>query len=689
MSKHIQDLIASRRSLLQGLAGLPLLSLAGCATASETAAASGDLSFTSVPATNADSVTLPPGYQFEKLIAWGDALFDTVSPRFDPDTLTRAEQEQRFGQNNDMLALFSAEYSFPSASDAERLILCANNEYFTPELTFPSLARADDFTPAHVEACYASMGVSVVEVEKSRTAWRALRNSAPGANSVSGGKNRRITPFSPVLFSGPAAQHPWIQAGGAVFNRREPARGAETAHEVRCGTLGNCAGGLTPWGTYLTAEENFDTYFPGSDNSPSQRTAREDAAYGLDAASFGYPGGGALLRRAAPEQFKLDNNPHGPALYGWVVEIDPYNPAALPKKRTALGRKKNECATSALTRDGRVAIYMGDDQRNEFVYKFVSRGRFDPANRAANMDLLDDGDLYVAQFQESGAGQWLKLTLEAANAAATAKEYPARFVDEADLLVRGREAARIMDATPMDRPEDIEALIDANWVGLGAVLIVCTNNSDQGFDHPGNPRRESARPGRSQSNLAGHILKLQEAGEDSGAEQFTWDVFALAGDPNAADLTAPVRGGGAEAHISTKINGSSTFTGDRFACPDNLCIDKNYNVWIATDGSDAVFADCNDQILATSARGIGPRVVKRFLVGPVGSEICGPLMAPDGRAFLCAIQHPGGSDIDGSDYASARWGGARPPSSFPDGDASWPRSSVIVITRADGNLIGL
>lgn len=685
MSKHIQDLIASRRALLQGLAGLPLLSLGACATASETAAASGDLSFASVPATNADSVTLPPGYRFERLIAWGDALFDSVSPHFDPDALTRAEQEQRFGQNNDMLALFPADFSFPPASNAARLILCANNEYFAPELMFPALARQDDFTSAHVEACYASMGVSIVEIETARGAWRTLRNSAPGR-----GKNRRITPFSPVLFSGPAARHPWIQAGAAVFNRGETARGAAAANEVRCGTLGNCAGGLTPWGTYLTAEENFDSYFSGSDSSASQRTAREsDAAYALDAASFGYPGGGSLLRRAAPEQFKLDNNPHGPALFGWVVEIDPYDPHSLPKKRTGLGRKKNECAATALARDGRVAVYMGDDQRNEFVYKFVSRGRFDPANRAANMDLLDEGDLYVAQFQEDGGGQWLKLTVAAANAAAEAKDYPARFVDEADLLIRAREAARMMDATPMDRPEDIEALIDANWVGLGSVLVVCTNNSEQGFERPGNPRRESERPGRAQSNLAGHILRLQERDDDVGAEHFSWGVFALAGDPNATDLTAAVRGGGAQAHISTKIDGQPTFTGDRFACPDNLCIDKNHNVWIATDGSDGVFADCNDQILATTARGEGPRQVKRFLIGPVGAEICGPLMAPDGRAFLCAIQHPGASDIGGLDYASARWSGGRPPSSFPDGGASWPRSAVLVITREDGNSIGL
>lgn len=685
-AKHINELIASRRALLGGLAGLPLLNLAACATAAPTAggsaAAAAAANFAAVAATNADTISAPPGYRWQALISWGDALFDTVSPSFDPDTVTRSEQEQRFGANNDMLALFPAQFAFPPDTTQDRLILCANNEYVTPELTFPAVREPSAFTAEQIEAMYASVGVSIVELERTRDGWRALKNPAPGR-----GRNRRITPFTPVQFAGPAARHPWIVAAAAVVNAAEADRsgGHAPADAVRCGTLANCAGGYTPWGTYLSAEENIDGFFVGSDRS--LREARQDDAYALDASSFGYPAVTPFPREAAPRQFQVAENPHGPALYGWIVEIDPYDPNSTPKKRTALGRKKNECATTALAHDGRVVVYNGDDQRDEHVYKFVSHGRFDPANRAANMNLLDEGDLYVAQFAEDGQGRWLKLSVEAANAAAVTEESPIRFRDHADLLVRVRDAARLMGATPMDRPEDIEALRDANWVGLGPVLIVCTNNAERGFEHPGNPRRESERPYSAQSNLPGHILRIDEAGCDCAAETFSWNVFAMGGDPNADTLVTTTRSG-AQAHISTKVNGVSPNTGDRFACPDNLFIDSTHRVWIATDGNDSVFGDCNDGVLVTQANAEGPRQIKRFLVGPVGCEICGPLMAPDERAFFCAIQHPGGNTVAGVDYWQLRWIGERPPSSFPGGGDTWPRSTVIVVTREDGGRIG-
>jgi uncharacterized protein len=676
-SKHISELIASRRAVLGGIAGLPLLTLTH---ASAAAAAASPAGFAAVSATNADGVTLPAGYSWRKLIAWGDALFDTVSPAFDPDALTRAEQEQRFGQSNDMLALFPARYAFPPEKDQDRLILCANNEYATPELMYPSFVRPDQFGAAEVEACYAAVGISVVEIARDGAGWRALRNAAPGQ-----GVNRRITPFSPVQFSGPAARHPWIVAASAMMNEAEPDLGDAPADAVRCGTAANCAGGLTPWGTYLSAEENFDGFFAGSDRD--LRAARQDDAYALDQSSFGYPAAG-FPAALAPRQFRIADNPHGPALFGWVVEINPYDPTSTPKKRTALGRKKNECATTALARDGRVVVYMGDDQRDEHVYKFVSRRRFDPDNRAANMDLLDDGRLYVAQLEEDGGGRWLRLTVQAANAAAQREDSPIRFRDEADLLVRVRDAARLLGATPIDRPEDVEAVCDGAWQGLGPVLIVCTNNSERGFAHPGAPRRESERPNAAQANLPGHILRIDEAGGDCAAERFTWGVFVMGGDPNAQTLVANTRGG-AHAHVSTKVDGAPTISGDRFACPDNIFIDSTHRVWIATDGSDGVFADCNDQILCAPLQAETPRPVKRFLVGPVGAEICGPLMAPDERAFLCAVQHPGGVNAAGVDYSILRWsGGERPPSNFPDGGDAWPRSAVIVVTRDDGGRIG-
>ncbi|MDZ4691306.1 PhoX family protein [Terricaulis sp.] len=679
--KPMRDLIASRRAVLGALAGAPLLSFAGCATGARSTAPTGG-GFTSVPATNADTVTLPPGYRWRTLIGWGDALFDTVNPTFDPNALTRAEQEQRFGQNNDMLAWFAAEHAFPPPTSAQRMILCANNEYVSLELTYPSLRDPRTVTAAQIEALYAAIGVSIVDLEHGAEGWRVMRGASPGA-----GHNRRITPFTPVLFTGPAAQHPWIAAAAAITNGAEPDRGDSVAGAVRCGTTANCAGGQTPWGTYLTAEENFDEMFAGGENAPTMRAALQDDAYALDATSFGYVAGTMLPADKLPRQFRLSENPHGPALYGWVVEIDPYDPRSTPKKRTALGRKKNECAVTALTRDNRVAVYTGDDQRNEHVYKFISRGRFTPSDRRANMDLLDSGDLYAAQFNENGRGRWLHITVTSANAAAQAAESPIRFRDEGDLMMRMRDAARLLGATPMDRPEDIEALRDENWRGLGPVLIACTNNSERGFDRPGNPRRDSANQS-AQANAAGHVLQLDEDGGDCGALTFRWDVFAMGGDPNATGLTVPTRDG-ATAHVSTKVRGAEINTGARFACPDNLMVDTAQRVWITTDGGDNVFADCNDSVMVTDTRTSAPRPVKRFLVGPLGAEICGPMMAPDERAFFCAIQHPGANNVAGVRYSQSRWSdGAPPPSHFPDGGESWPRSAVIVVTREDGGLIG-
>ena len=681
MTKHINDLIASRRALLGGLAGLPLLELGSCASAAASSEiASTAANFAPVAETNADTVSLPAGYQWRKLIAWGDALFEGMNTAPDLDAMTRAEQERRFGNSNDMLALFPAAYSFPPSKTQTRMILCANNEYMPLELSYPALRRPADLTPVQGEALYASVGVSIVDLQRGGAGWRALRNRAPGQ-----GHNRRITPFSPVQFSGPAARHPWILAAADVVNAAEPPRGVSAAPgAIRCGTVANCAGGLTPWGTYLTAEENLESFFVGSLSVARQF---EEPALALDASSFGYPSGWPM-RDKAPAQFDVGGNPHGPALYGWIVEIDPYDPASTPKKRTALGRKKNECATTALTRDGRVVVYMGDDQRDEHIYKFVSRGRFDPANRPPNMDLLDDGQLYVAQFDEAGGGRWVAIELTAANAAAAEVGSPIRFRDEADLLVRVRYAAMLLGATPMDRPEDVEALRDDAWRGLGPVLIACTNNSERGFARPGNPRRESEAPDSAQSNLPGHIVRIDEDGGDSGALTFTWDVFAMGGDPDADARAGRVRSG-ARAQLSTAINGQKTISGDRFACPDNMFIDSTQRVWIATDGNDGVFGACNDGVLVAPLNAEGPRPIKRFMVCPVGAEVCGPLMTPDERAFFCSIQHPGGSTVDGSDYSQLRWQeSGKPPSSFPDGGDAWPRSAVIVITRDDGGRIG-
>jgi hypothetical protein len=296
---------------------------------------------------------------------------------------------------------------------------------------------------------------------------------------------------------------------------------------------------------------------------------------------------------------------------------------------------------------------------------------------------LSDGVLYAAKLNADGSGEWLALTLEAANAAAAAAGKPA-FGDLGEVMIRAREAARWMGATPMDRPEDVEAVRDPNWVGLGPVLIACTNNRGAKPASPGNPRRGEAEAGAlPQGNLTGHIVRFDEAGGDCGATTFRWDIFALAGDPAQAQTTAP---GGAKVDTAVTVGGQATFQGDRFACPDNLAIDSAYNVWISTDGNDSVFP-CNDSVLVASAGEVGARRMKRFLVGPVGCEICGPLLSADERAFLCAIQHPGENDLSGTGIAELRFSGKGAPSSFPDGPGRFPRAAVVVVTRADGRKV--
>lgn len=671
---HVQDLI-SRRGVLGGMAALPFLSLANQADAAALSQPLRPPSFKPVAATRADAVTVPEGYVARPLIAWGDALFDDAGP-FDPNTVTRADQEKRFGQNNDMLAIFPAVWTYPKAKDQSRFLLCANHEYFDPAMHFPAKTSLAQFTSDDFAACYASMGVSVVQIERSGDgAWRVVRDPTAGA-----GLNRRITPFTPVIFSGPAAQHPWIVEAGAKVNALEP--GTPTG-AIACGTHSNCAGGETPWGTYLTSEENFNSWYYNT-GSPSDGF-KADPVLQLDADNFGYPLLRNIKRPNQPAQFDLATAPTGPSLYGWVVEIDPYDPTFVPRKRTGLGRKKGECATTALCKDMRVAVYMGDDQVDEFIYKFVTKKRFNPKDRVANRDLLDEGTLYVAKLYEDGTGEWLPLTVARANAAAKAAGFPHTFNTQADIVMRAREAARLMGATPMDRPEDVEAICDANGIGTGAVLAVMTKNPQQGFERPGNPRRSDPdRPNKAQPNLSGHIVRFDEKGGCGAATAFTWGVFLLAGDPNATAAISKTTGG-LRLHTDVSVNGAKTFTGDSFACPDNVAFDGAQNVWISTDGSPAVF-EGNDQVLVTTTAGAAPREVRRFLVGPVGSEICGPMLAPDDRAFFCAIQHPGESDLAERSFNETRWAGGTPSSSFPDG--GWPRSAVVVVTKADGGIVG-
>ncbi len=683
-SPHFRTVLVqrlARRDLLRGGAAAAAVALSGCSNvwsglAQETSGKRFPLTFDSIPATTADQVTVPAGYRARTLIRFADPLFAGDDPAADPRGLTGDQQMRRFGANNDMIALFPLRWSYPWPADlGAGAILAVNHEYFDAAIQLGPDALDLQKLSAARPALYASMGVTIARLsyDAPTQAWSVVREEAsPSA------VNRRITPFSDVEFDGPARHHPWIVSAASAHRT---AAGSGEGAGVPCGTLANCAGGRTPWGTYLTSEENFQNYFF---TRTQLDAAQVDPRLLQDAESFQYDRITANPAPAGLDVNDLAGNPAGPAAYGWVVEIDPYDPAWRPKKRTALGRRKGECATTTLTHDGRVAVYSGDDQLSEHIYKFVSTRRFDPGDRVSNRDLLSEGVLYAARFEADGAGRWVRLDLDAANA--EIRDPALRFADEADLLVRARFAARLLGATPMDRPEDVEVEQGGDFRGTGVVLVSCTQGVKPTPSSPGNPRRMG--PGDTQAaNLTGHILKLLEDGGDHAAETFRWEVFVLAGDPDeAAPIAATKRYG--PVNVSTLVNGAATFSGARFVCPDNLALDGAGNVFIATDGSDEVFADCNDQILACAVDGGVSKVVRRFLVGPVGAEICGPFLTPDRTTFFCSIQHPGEADATGLRFGAAigKDARARPASVFPDG--GWPRSAVVYVTREDGGVIG-
>jgi secreted PhoX family phosphatase len=495
----------------------------------------------------------------------------------------------------------------------------------------------------------AAHGLSVSEVARQRDgAWAPVRPSRYA---------RRVTLQTPFAVQGPAAGHALMQTAADPSGRRV------------LGTVANCAASRTPWGTYLSGEENFIGYFRGP-NRPSAHEAR----WGLR------PGEQWGYRWAEhDERFDASSHPNEPHRFGWIVELDPYDPTSTPVKRTALGRAAHEGATVALTKDGRAVVYSGEDARFEYIYKFVSRDRMKPGGGRANRTLLDHGTLYVARFDADGTGRWLPLVH--GHAGLTPE---AGFADQGEVLVKARQASDALGATKMDRPE---------WIAVdpvgGQVYVTLTNNSQRGA--PGRPGVDAANPRA--NNVGGHILRWREGrhpGGDFDSETFRWEHFVLAGDPAAERPEA--RG---------QMQGAREVAA--FACPDGLWVDPRGVLWIQTDMSSAdmgagvaylkkeagtadvgpkeVAALGNNAMLAADP---ATGEIRRFLVGPVGCEITGIDMTPDGRTMFVNIQHPGETPGDRSDPA-------RPTafSSWPDHRADGrPRSATVAIRKRDGGVIG-
>jgi uncharacterized protein len=628
-SPVIRDIIAarvSRRNLLKGgIASGALVAGGGFVGSlftgeSHAAAAQSTLGFPELKRVYDKTHAVADGYDVAVVARWGDALATGLAD-FDAAKVTAEEQNKRFGYNCDFIAFMP----LPKGStNSDHGLLCVNNEYISPNVMFPGMTEDDagaSMSEAQVNLGMAAMGHSIVEVMLSGDKWQIIPDSP---------LNRRITAETEMAISGPAAGHTLMKTS------------ADATGTKVFGTSYNCGGGVTPWGTLLTCEEGLSDTFGGD-------PAKTPTAELLD--RYGYDGSDFYGRARFHDRFNIDKEPNEPNRFDWVVEIDPYDPASKPVKRTALGRMSHEASTVVVNKDGRVVVYMGDDDYFEYTYRFVSNKAYDAANPASGKDLLDDGVLSVARFDADGTLTWLPLLhgqgkLTAENG----------FADQAEVLLKTRLAADALGATPMDRPEDIET----NPV-TGRVYAVMTKNKkrDQSKVNPANTRPE---------NLWGHIVEMippggRGADADHAADKFEWDLFVLCGNPKEAAV-------GATFHPETSENGW-------FVCPDNITFDPAGRLWVATDGANDF--DLPDGVYGVDTEGPARGLPKLLFTCPHGAEATGPCFTPDGKTLFISVQHPA-EDAETLDKVETLWPDFR--------EGQLPRPSVVAIRRKDSQAVG-
>ena len=630
--RHFSDIVASRLSRRTVMGG-GLAAAAAFLAGGNVAAAAGRghngsgngsggahahtdglLGYKAIPMGFTDDVFVPEGYSSQPFLPWGTPILGSYpayvpgTPPLVPGGNTAADQAQQMGSDHDGMHYFPLERG-PRGSEHGLLVMNheAVQESYLHTGTTVAPSRAQ-YTADMVLKSQNAHGVAVVEI---------ARNSSGEWEVVRGGYNRRITPNTPMDVTGPAAGHRLMKTTADPTGSRV------------LGTVNNCAHGYTPWGTYLTCEENFNGYFRLDSGAYSEEQVALNGRYGT--------GGDRNNWTTHDSRWVVSpTEPNEPNRFGWVVEIDPFDPGSTPVKRTALGRTKHEGAFVHVTKGGRAVVYMGDDQVNEYVYKFVSAGNAQSL-RARGRSPLDEGTLYVATFNDDGSGAWIPLVhgqgkLTAGNG----------FADQGDVLVKTRLAATAVGATPMDRPEWTS--VDPN---TGLVYLTLTNNRS------GAKQVSAANPRK--PNPWGHIVRWEETGGDHTSTTFSWDLFVLAGP-----------GGG--------VDGSDIEADDAFGSPDGLWVDGDGRVWIQTDGTQP--SGANNQMLAANPYNTdaqGRPEMKRFLTGVIGSEITGVITTPDRRTMFTNVQHPG---EDGG-------------STWPKNDTfATPRSATVVVTKTDGGVVG-
>ena len=599
---HVVERALSRRGFIGGILALGSVTALTGGVLPATARADGSrFAFEAISTSTADTITVPEGFKTEIVARWGDPLFSDT-PEFDPLTRgTAASQARAFGDNTDGMDIFS---------HAGRTLLVVNNEYTNRDIIWGDRGDAGPDADGILKGMMAH-GVTVVELADGENGWQMVKDSP---------YNRRITPQTEMLLTGPAAGHDLVKTDA------DP-----TGTKVQ-GTWNNCGNGVTPWGTYLACEENFNGYFSAEDEA--HEVSADLKRYGISAKDWGYRWAEVDTR------FDVAQNPNEPNRAGYVVEIDPTDATSTPKKRSALGRMKHENAECVVNNDGKLVIYMGDDERGEFLYRYVSNNVYAPG--ADTDDLMDNGTLYAAKFHDTGAGEWLELS-EATTG-----------MSKAEICIHTRQAASKVGATTMDRPE---------WVATNpnAPELYCalTNNKNRGIKpNAGGDITPVGGPNPREANKFGQIVRWKPNAGDHTSNGFAWDLYVMAGNPDV--------------HQDARAGSDNLSSGNMFNSPDGLAFDEAGLLWIQTDGNysnaDDFAGQGNNQMLA------GDPVtgeIRRFLVGPNECEVTGLSWSADRRTMFVGIQHPG-----------------------EDGDSHWPdmndvpRSAIIAVRREDGGIIG-
>ncbi|WP_010114508.1 PhoX family phosphatase [Acinetobacter sp. P8-3-8] len=699
---HFRDILEqriSRRSLVtktaSGAAALALASsLTGCnndddstsTTPPTTIKKPEKLSFTPVAKNLNDIVTVPEGYEANVLYAMGDSINPAYAEWDDNNVPTGLSFQFRSGDCHDGMSYFGMNGSTPKydAKASDRGLLVMNHEYINPTFLHPKGAtkvdgrRPEDEVIREVNA----HGVSIIELKKDSKTQKVeiVKNSV---------LNRRITAATPMDFGG-------IVAGNELVTTKYSAAGKQTR-----GTHNNCGNGYTPWGTYLTTEENYIGYFVRNKGDDAKRSPAEIVAlnrYGLkDGASSRYSWEtviGSLQEQDLYDRWNssvtansaTQDYRNGANTFGWIVEIDPFDRSQNPVKRTSLGRFAHEdCRASRLIEGENLAFYMGDDSRGEYIYKFVSDAKWDAKDvnggYRAGDKYMNSGKLYVAKFNNDGTGQWIELAYGKNGLINTNPVYP--FKSQAEITTFARLAGDAVGATKMDRPE---------WVAVnpenGEVYVTLTNNSNRGTTHAldaANPRNY-VDPEGGKGNVNGHIIRFHEKDNKTTAESFTWDIYLF----------------GAEAKMASNINLSGLNDHNDLSSPDGMWFDPRGVLWIQTD--DGAYTDTTNCMMlaalpgkvgdgtkATTSAGqetiVGAKVtdenLRRFLTGPKDCEITGVTMTPDFKAIFINVQHPG-EDSKSYDAPTSHWPATQKD---PNNKTARPRSATVVITRKDGGLI--